>query len=403
MALRSFSALLFALVALTAGFAIGPSFGQSSKPAGGQLILLDGSAAAFQSLEIQAGKLSGEGVPANLTLDDLRRIELPAAGSQAQTTAKIIVALRGGGRIHANRVEVATEKCQIQWSGGEQLSLPVDLVRAIQFEPTANSVDLEKAIATPSAELDRVFIKDDGGKLSSVAGLIDSLDAETLKLEVSGQVRQVPRSKLFGLALAQTAAADPPPHCLVTFTGGSTLGGESLSLSGGKATLGLSGGAKAEFAWSAASRVTVRSRRVAFLSDLKPISEEQQPIVTLPLPAQRDKSVSGKPLTLGGRVFEKGIGVHARSSLAFATEKKWDVLAATIGLDAAAAGKGDCIFVVLVDGQPLFMRRMKGNDTPEEIQVQITGREQVTLVVEPGERLDLADHADWCDVRFLKN
>jgi hypothetical protein len=42
-----------------------------------QLILLDGQAVSIQSLAIAAGKLSGEGVPAELTLDDLRRIELP--------------------------------------------------------------------------------------------------------------------------------------------------------------------------------------------------------------------------------------------------------------------------------------------------------------------------------------
>jgi len=111
----------------------------------------------------------------------------------------------------------------------------------------------------------------------------------------------------------------------------------------------------------------------------------------------------GKPLTLGGRVYEKGLGVHARSSLTFASEKKWDVLAATIGLDAAAGGKGDCVFVVLVDGQPLLTQRVKGKDPPQDIQVPISGREQITLVVEPGEGLDLADHADWCDARFLKN
>ena len=66
-------------------------------------------------------------------------------------------------------------------------------------------------------------------------------------------------------------------------------------------------------------------------------------------------------------------------------------------------GKGDCVFVVLADGEPLLTRRMRGNEPPEEIQLPIAGREQVTLVVEPGEGLDLADHADWCDARLIKN
>jgi hypothetical protein len=102
-------------------------------------------------------------------------------------------------------------------------------------------------------------------------------------------------------------------------------------------------------------------------------------------------------------VFDKGLGVHSRSSLTFAADKKWDWLAATVGIDAAANGKGDCLFSVMVDGQTIYTRRVQGTDPPYEVQVSIAGREQVTLLVEPGEGLDLADHANWCDARFLKD
>jgi hypothetical protein len=125
--------------------------------------------------------------------------------------------------------------------------------------------------------------------------------------------------------------------------------------------------------------------------------------VTLPRQWQRDKSVMGKPLTLGSRVFEKGIGVHARSSLTYAAEGKYDLLVAVIGIDAETGGKGDCIFTVLGDGQPLFTQRMKGVDAAQEVSVPIDGIQDIVLVVEPGADLDLADHADWCDVRFIKN
>ena len=96
------------------------------------------------------------------------------------------------------------------------------------------------------------------------------------------------------------------------------------------------------------------------------------------------------------------MGVHARSLLTFEAEKKWDTLAATIGLDPAAGGKGDCEFVVLADDQELFRRRMTGSDPAEEIELAISGAVQVTLIVEPGDGLDLADHANWCDVRFVR-
>ena len=58
---------------------------------------------------------------------------------------------------------------------------------------------------------------------------------------------------------------------------------------------------------------------------------------------------------------------------------------------------------MLADGQPVFTQRMQGSDPPRDIQVPMEGVEQVTLLVEPGAELDLADHADWCDVRFVRN
>jgi hypothetical protein len=377
---------------------------QAQPPAkpGPQLVLLDGSAVPFRSLNITAGKLSGEGVPAELAFDELARIELPTGAAESAEQPVAIVDLRSGGRVQAKSVGISDEKCKIDWNHGQPLSLAVDLVRAIRLDPFGADPEFEKALAAPSAERDQILVKDDAGKLSALAGLIDALDAEQLKLQVAGQERSIARSKVFGIIVAQSAATDSPPHCLVTFRDGSLLGGESLSLADGDAELEFAAGGKADFKWSAVSRVTIRSSRVAYLSDLKPLTEEQQPLVTLPMPAQRDKSVSGGVLTLGSRTYEKGLGVHARSSLAFAADKKWDTLAATIGLDEGAGRKGDCVFTVLADGQPLFSRRMKGTDPAEEIQLSITGREQVTLLVEPGEALDLADHANWCDARFIK-
>jgi hypothetical protein len=397
LALRTSVATICA-IPLVAAICLGQQPPKRTTP---QLILLDGSSIAFQSLEISAGKLSGEGVPA-LVLDDLRKIDLAAPTAAADKPA-VIAELRGGGRISARKVSIGNDKCQLDWAIGDPLSVPLDMIRAVRFDPQTANSEFEKAVAAPSAELDRVLIKDDAGKLTTTSGLVDSLDEQQLSLEVSGRKTNIPRERLFGIAVAQPVAMDAPPHCLAAFRDGSQLGGESLAISGDQATLGFPTGGQARFPWAAVASVTIRSSRVAYLSELKPITDEQQAIVTLPRPWQRDKSVTGQPLKLGTRVFEKGLGVHARSLLTFAADKKWDTLAATLGLDAAADGQGDCVFHVLADGQPLLSRRMRSSDSPYEIQLSITGREQITLLVEPGEGLDLADHADWCDARFIKN
>ncbi|MEX2026603.1 MAG: NPCBM/NEW2 domain-containing protein, partial [Pirellulaceae bacterium] len=122
----------------------------------------------------------------------------------------------------------------------------------------------------------------------------------------------------------------------------------------------------------------------------------------LDVPWRRDRSVMGRTLKLAGRTFEKGIGVHATSRLTFDAGGKYDELAAEIGIDAETGGKGDCVFSVLADGEALFTKRVRGTDAPQSIRIPIAGKQEVTLVVESGEGLDLADHADWCDVRFIQ-
>jgi hypothetical protein len=141
---------------------------------------------------------------------------------------------------------------------------------------------------------------------------------------------------------------------------------------------------------------------MVFLSDLEPVEARHQPIVTLERPWQADRSVGGRPLTLAGKVFDKGLGVASRSVVTFTNEGNYDLLAATIGIDGETEGRGDCIFVVEADGREVFRQRMAGKDQPQSINVDISGREKVSLIVEPGEDLDLADHADWCDARLVR-
>ena len=86
------------------------------------LVLLDGSTAVYRSLSIDSGKLAGEGVPADLTLDDLRRIEPGGRGIQ-EGKGSAVVELGGGGRIPAKSVAIFNEKCNVESAGGQSFSL----------------------------------------------------------------------------------------------------------------------------------------------------------------------------------------------------------------------------------------------------------------------------------------
>ncbi len=378
---------------------------ESAKPL--TLTKLSGESLSTSTLSIADGQLLGPGLPTGLALDDLRKIGVaePAADSPKPVVA---IELRGGGHMGGKSVTLADDACQLTWTFGPPLSIPIDAIRAIRFDPAAASPEFDKSIAAPSPDSDRIYFLVEG-QPESISGLIAGLTSEELTFEIDGQERKLPRSQLFGIVLAQAQAEDPTPPATIHLRDGSQLSAAVASLQDGTLSCKLPGDSEVALPWSAVARIDIRSSREAFLSDLKPTAVDEAVLVTLPRPWQRDRAVTGKPLELAAgsgtaarRTYDKGIGVHARSALSFESGREYDLLVATIGIDAGTDGKGDCLFRVLGDGQSIFSRRMKGTDPPFEMRVEIRAYDEITLVVEPGVGLDLADHANWCDVRMVR-
>jgi hypothetical protein len=390
---RTISAIVLSLAACIATRAVAED----------RLVLLDGETVTASISGIAAdGALSGEGVPQGLDLDGLWRIERSAAAPQKPADAAVIVELAGGGRVLASGVTMADERCHVTWQVAERLSFPIDVLRAIRFEPKVDLEAFDRALATPSPNADRLFVKADD-RVEVVPGLLELLDAEKVVFQFEGQQQTLPRGKLYGIVLAQLAGEQTgAAKCRVELQDGSSLRGTTVTLQSDRLTLQLSAATKVELPWAAVSRVDVRSSRMVFLSDLDPVEAVQQPLVTFGRPWQRDRSVGGRSLSLGDRKFEKGLGVHSLCRLSYDAKGTYDQLAAVIGIDAETGGKGDCVFTVLGDGRQLFTARIKGNDPPQELRLDIRGVKQLTLLVEPGEDLDLADHANWCDVRLIR-
>ena len=149
--------------------------------------------------------------------------------------------------------------------------------------------------------------------------------------------------------------------------------------------------------------MVIRSDRILYLSEIEPQKVKQYSVVTRKRKWRKDLSVDGRPLTVGKTVFERGLGVHAYCNLTFARPEQYTTFAATLGIDEESRGKGDCLFVVLGDGKELLRERVRTGDRPKQVQVCIEGVKLLQLIVEPGEDLDLGDHANWCAARLIKD
>ncbi len=375
-------------------------------------VLLDGTRVGKNIAGIADGKVTFEGDANPVDLQNLRRIERPVAKAEAEAAARVY--LTGGGYLRAKSITLSETECNLEWAHGK-LKLPIAAVRAVRF---TNETDAKKLPAghdvfdadvaappPPGGSKDKVYVNLDN-KIQSFEGVFLDLSADQLKLNYDKEDRAIDRAKIFALMLAGTGRTPALTGlCNMQFIDGSSAWAKVDKLdggAGGNLQITLAGGVAMTTPWAAVMRLDVRSDRLVFLSDIEPADVFERAIADVGR-WQRDRSVRGKPLTLKGRVFEKGLGVHATSRLGYLADAKFSVFAATIGIDDSTKGKGDCEFAVIADGKELFRKRVKAGDDPTEVRVKIPeGTRKVTLAVEAGEDLDFADHGNWCDARWIR-
>ncbi len=128
-------------------------------------------------------------------------------------------------------------------------------------------------------------------------------------------------------------------------------------------------------------------------------------------PVERDQSNGesaagdGRTLTLNGVTYTKGLGVHAISEIVYSLEANCSRFQAVVGLDDEIDTQtqwGSVVFQVFADGVSLFNSGvMRGNSPSQPIDVDVTGRQQLRLVVSDGGDNVYYDHANWANARLV--
>ncbi|MGW5495568.1 NPCBM/NEW2 domain-containing protein [Streptomyces olivaceoviridis] len=109
----------------------------------------------------------------------------------------------------------------------------------------------------------------------------------------------------------------------------------------------------------------------------------------------------GSPLTIGGTVYAKGLGVHALSDISFYTGGACEKVTAEVGVDDEKGTKGTVAFEIWADGTKAASTGVLTNAMPaQSLTADVTGAQVVRLVVtDGGDGVD-SDHADWADARL---
>ncbi|MCX7825119.1 MAG: NPCBM/NEW2 domain-containing protein [Verrucomicrobiae bacterium] len=337
-------------------------------------------------------------------VEELRLAEPPPSdrwrlGYLVQTTA--------GDSLRTERLRLRHDRLLIETPLAGLSELPLHAVALIWLTPPATLPDATRReierTAAGTLRQDTVFVRKEG-EWVTVDGVLQSLDENRAVFRWQDGEREIPLTLAAAIALAGSRPPSAPRETLAAVHGcdGSRLVGALRSWAAdaavldtpalGAVTVPLDGVAVLDAIWG----------RSEFVSDMEPAAVNEAGYYGTKFPWRRNASVFGGPLTMRGRVFERGLGVHSRSSLAYRLDKKFALLAGVIGLNDGASALGHVEFVVRGDGKELFRAPMAAGDAPRPLRVSVAGVDMLELFVDFGRNEDTGDHANWVELRLVK-
>ncbi len=109
-------------------------------------------------------------------------------------------------------------------------------------------------------------------------------------------------------------------------------------------------------------------------------------------------SISGQPMSIAGRRYEKGLGTHAPGEMVFKLKGGHKRFVADVGVDDQGGKTGSVVFKVLLDGKEAAdSGLMKWGQPAKHIALDVTGASELRLVVTDGGNGVQGDHADWAN------
>jgi hypothetical protein len=116
---------------------------------------------------------------------------------------------------------------------------------------------------------------------------------------------------------------------------------------------------------------------------------------------QAKKSIDNHPLTMRGKVYERGIGTHPPGGMRIDLDKRGIRFKAIAGVDDEVGNQGSVEFMVMGDGKKLWSSGiLKGGGEVKTCDLDVKGIKFLDLLVDTTPDGFAFDHSDWADARI---
>ena len=373
---------------------------------------LKGRSHAGELAELTAATLTlkTDGGEVKLPVSDLLSVQVKAAESAPADAALPRVMLTDGSRISVKNLTTAADTAALETAQLGAVSVPLSAVRSVRLGAMDSAVERAwQELHERSSKRDLLVIRK-GNALDHVDGIVGSIDAQQVKFQLGREEVPVQREKVFGIIYARPASAAGKPIAEVQLAGDDALQVTSITSDGGGFRARLAAGPEVTLAPEAVRTLDFSLGKVRYLSQMDPEKVEYVPFFDYTWEYRRDTNNENKPLTLGGQRYARGLWIHSKTALTYRLGGQYRRFQAVMGIDenleSSVRQQPDiCNVHVLIrgDGRTLLERDVKGTDSPQPLDLDVTGVRFLEIIVDFGEPFnDIGDHLDLADARVIK-
>jgi hypothetical protein len=355
------------------------------------------------------------GAPMTLPVLQVMEIELAPQPKPAEGVKFAEVELVDGSLLRCGSVLIKGKEAELVLLGSKEppIKLSLALVRSILYaghDPKLRKEWAEK-LATKKTK-DGIGLMS-GDVLNVFDGFLGEGDAEgkTIEFTLEGSTpkkRNV--ANLIGLVFYRVTDPQAPP---VVFRLHDDSGSLILVSKASTGPNGLSvttpGGYKMDVPMARLTKLDFSKGKITYLSDLKPRTNYSS-TEDLVQEYQRDKNLEGSgPIRIKGETYDKGLAIHATSSLEYDLDGDYRQFLASVGIDDAVGGV-DGPIVLLIEG--INDREVKkllemtvtrhDKDKVRPVNLNIKDFTKLRITVSSGDLLDLGKHLDLGDAHVSK-
>ncbi len=327
------------------------------------------------------------------------------AASSAEGDASL--SLAGGDTLRGTLASMTPESVTLDMGWKSSIEIPLLRVKGIwcgQGAPAGAQDQYEQQLAAPVGS-DVVFVLAPDKSVARIEVNVRGLADGKLTVRYRGEDRQINRERVLGIVLAAHPPLEKPAGVVQIFrlTSGDVLSGHWVGLGEGTYEVETFWGTSVRVPFDAVSQIRIRGGKVTSLADLEPTGVEETPYFGRVVHWARDAGFDGGPAQLGGTQPMRSLAMHSRCRLTYDLDGQYDKFRATLGFDDSAGelGRVDCR--LLVDGREQFVKDdFRAAGDPLDVEVDLSGARQMTLVVDFGAGQDVGDRILWAEPRLFR-